>query len=81
MTKPAPKRPKYVVVTATLSYPPHKTAKRGDVVDDIPADSVPDLLDLGDIVREADALDGLPPENTPVVLDHLIRETRIEETD
>lgn len=57
MTKGDKPKPRYRAL-AGLSYPPGKSAAKGDVVDDLPAISVPWLLEQGYI----EAVDDAAPE-------------------
>ncbi len=42
---------RYRVLADGLNYPPNRRAEKGDIVDDLPIGSLPDLLSQGSIER------------------------------
>jgi hypothetical protein len=72
-------KPEFVVLAPYIAYPPHRRAKHGEVVNDLPADAVKPLLASGDIVRAADAPKKLPPPRQPEVAYDIVRHTDLTE--
>lgn len=72
---PKPQRREYVVLAPVLDYLPSGHAERGDIVDDLPAESISSLLKLGDIAIADDLdLDDLPAPPAPAVT---VTQTRV----
>jgi hypothetical protein len=52
-------------VNQGIDYPPDRRAEPGDLVDDLPADSIPWLLDQGTIERNEPEPKPVAPKATP----------------